>query len=131
MTEIVGTKTSVNDPDSSHNLGEERPANTEDEVTSDQVPTLALHDKLFIRNSSRRLFVDTKMDIASPPEHDEAPSAGDWDEVLTNGDVASPDSRRKNVVAGKKHEGKGSSKHVENNIFDFEVISQDNSSQKV
>ncbi|KAK9275389.1 hypothetical protein L1049_022653 [Liquidambar formosana] len=127
-TEEVDISKSDKDHGSDCNIVEERAENPEDGVLSDQVLTLAIHEKSAIRTSSVRLSANGEV-APYPVELHESSHMGDQDEVLMNGEVGSPDSGRKNAVV-RKHEGKASSVHADNRSFGFGLKSQDNSLQK-
>uniref|UniRef100_A0A5B7A969 non-specific serine/threonine protein kinase n=1 Tax=Davidia involucrata TaxID=16924 RepID=A0A5B7A969_DAVIN len=111
------------------NTVEGRADNPEDDVLSDQVPTLAIRKTSLMQSSSVRLSANNEVAPSHPAELHEQSHVGDPDEVLVNGEVGSPESRRKNIVATKV-EGKGSSAHVEHSSFGFGPRSQDHSPRK-
>ncbi|XP_059633399.1 MAP3K epsilon protein kinase 1-like [Cornus florida] len=105
------------DNDSSCNPVEGRSDNS-DGVLSDQVPTLAIHEKSPLQVSSVTPSANGEVVPSLPAELHESLHMRGKDEVLTNGVLAPHESRKGNTVA-RKHEGKGSSAHVEHSSFDF------------
>lgn len=122
-TEVVDESKSNKDRDSSSTIVEERTENPEDDVQSDQVPTLAIHDKSSLQTSSGRLSGSCEVATCYPTELHEPSHMGDQKEVLMNGEVGSPDSRRKDVDSRTFEEKRDRS-------FAFGPRSQDNSFQK-
>jgi hypothetical protein len=108
------------------NIIEERAANLDD---LDQVPTFAIHDNSSLPTGSGRQSSNKETATSEATELHEVPHTSDHDEVLMNGNVGSPESRRKSVA--EKNGGKGSSIHVGNRSFGFGQRSQDNGFQKV
>ncbi|XWS68496.1 hypothetical protein CRYUN_Cryun04dG0095500 [Craigia yunnanensis] len=113
------------DHSADNNLLEERINDLEDDLLSDQVPTLAIHEKSSLQSSSGRLSVKNVVAAFGPAQLHEI---SHQDEVMMNGDVGSPESRRKHTE--KRHGGKGSSTDMENKSFGFGPITQDSSLQK-
>ncbi|XP_057963230.1 MAP3K epsilon protein kinase 1-like isoform X2 [Malania oleifera] len=107
LTEVDLTK-SDKDHSFNCNIVEERADNSEDDALSDQVLTLAIHEKSSMQTNS---------------------DAGDQEEALVNGEMGSPEWGRK-VIVSRKHEGNGSSVHVENRLLSFRSGNQDASDQK-
>lgn len=98
-------------------LDEEKTDNLEDDLLLDQVPTLAIHEKSSLQNSSVRLSSDRQRvpsDQADASNH----------EVLVNGEVRSPEPKVENG-------GKESSLYFGSRSFGFGKRNQDDSSQKV
>ncbi|XP_022763955.1 MAP3K epsilon protein kinase 1-like isoform X4 [Durio zibethinus] len=113
------------DHSADNNLLEERINNLDDDLPSDQVPTLAIHEKSSLHSSLGRLPVKNGVDdLGSAQLHE----MSHQDEVMLNGDVGSPESRRKHLE--KRHGGKGSSIDTENKSFGFGPITQDASLHK-
>jgi hypothetical protein len=108
------------------NIIEERAANLDD---LDQVPTFAIHDNSSLPTGSGRQSSNKETATSEATELHEVLHTSDHDEVLMNGNVGSPESRRKSVA--EKNGGKGSSIHVGNRSFGFGQRSQDNGFQKV
>lgn len=107
----------------------ERSDNPEEDVSSDQVPTLALNNKSPLQNSSGGLFSNDG--AATLAELHVLSHSGSQEKVLINGELGSPDLRRKTIVA-RKSEVKESSFHVENGSSSSAAPkSQDCSPQKV
>lgn len=105
---------------------EERAAHLED---SDQVPTFAIHEKSSLQAASGQQSSNREVATSEPTELHEVPDTSAHGEVLTNGDMGSPESRRK--VVTEKHGGKGSSTHVGNRSLGFGQRSQVNNFQRV
>ncbi|TYJ43854.1 hypothetical protein E1A91_A03G181800v1 [Gossypium mustelinum] len=104
---------------------EETANNLDNDILSDQVPTLAIHESLSLQSSSGRLSDKNVVAAhASAQLHD----TSNQDEVTMNGDVGSPESRRKHTEKG--HGGKGSSIDIEDASFGFGPITQDAGLQK-
>ncbi|CAN1255158.1 MAP3K epsilon protein kinase 1 [Linum perenne] len=89
-------------------------------IHSDQAPTLALHEKL-----SLQLHPPDKDKVVASPHG--STDMRDQDDVLMNGNLEFPDTRRKSV--DKKLGGKGSALN-ESKSFGFPSRSPDNGSQK-
>lgn len=123
--EVSDMSTSDRDHASDANIIEERAANLED---LDQVPTFAIRDNSSLPTGSGRQSSNKETATSEPTELHEVQHPSDHDEVLMNGNMGSPESRRKSVA--EKHGGKGSSIHVGNRSFGFGQRSQDNSFQK-
>ncbi|KAG6718191.1 hypothetical protein I3842_04G138100 [Carya illinoinensis] len=111
-----GSNISKSDKDAAlhTNVIEERVANPDD---LDQVPTFAFHEKSYLQTGS-----------SEPTVPHEVPHTSEHDEVLMNGYVGSPESRKKNVA--EKHGGKGNSVRVGSRSPGFGQRSQDSSLQK-
>lgn len=92
---------------------------------SDQVPTLAIHEKSSLQSSSGRLSIKNIVAALGPGQLHEI---SHQDEGMMNGDVGSP-SGRKHME--KRHGGKGSSIDFENKSFGFGPINQDAGVEKV
>ncbi|XVE92897.1 hypothetical protein REPUB_Repub01dG0143100 [Reevesia pubescens] len=99
--------------------------NLDDDLLSDQVPTLAIHEKSSLQGGSAILSVKNVMAALGPARLHEI---SNQDEVMINGDVGSPESRRKHTE--KTYGGKGSSIDIENKSFGFGHMSQDAGLQK-
>lgn len=108
------------------NIMDEREANIE---YSDRVLTFGIHEKSSLETASGRQSSNKEVDASEYTELHEVPQNCDHEEVLMEGNIGSPESRRKNVA--EKHGGKGSSIHVGNRPFGFGPRSQDSSFQKV
>ncbi|KAK8310981.1 hypothetical protein V6Z12_D02G220700 [Gossypium hirsutum] len=104
---------------------EETTNNLDNDLLSDQVPTLAIHESLSLQSSSGRLSVK---DVMAAHASDQLHDTSNQDEVTINGDVGSPESRRKHTEKG--HGGKGSSIDIEDASFGFGPITQDAGLQK-
>ncbi|KAJ6682417.1 MAP KINASE KINASE KINASE SSK2-RELATED-RELATED [Salix koriyanagi] len=105
----------------------ERNDKSEDDLHSDQVPTLAIQENSSLKTSSDRLST-SKVVAASPSLHGLTP-LHDQDENLTNVDMESPNARGKNI--DRRNGGKTISAHIENGSFGFAARNQDNGFQKV
>lgn len=101
---------------SDSNLVEERTDNVEDDLLLDQVPTLAIHEKSSLQNSSG--LVSNRQRVNS----DQA--GANNREVLVNGEVKSPEPMMENG-------GKESSLNAGSKSFGFGKRNHDYSSQKV
>ncbi|XP_039037990.1 MAP3K epsilon protein kinase 1-like isoform X2 [Hibiscus syriacus] len=105
---------------------EETANNLDNDLLSDQVPTLAIHESLSLHSSSGRLSVKNAVAAnGSAQLHDISPQDG----VMMNSDIGSPESRRNQTEKG--HRGKGSSIDFEDISFGFGPITQDAGLQKV
>ncbi|TYH86083.1 hypothetical protein ES332_D01G017500v1 [Gossypium tomentosum] len=103
---------------------EERTNNLDDDLLSDQVPTLAIHEKPSLQSSSGRLSVKSvAVALGSSQLHD----ISHQDEATMNGDVGSP-SRRKHTEKGQG--GNGDQIDNENKSFAFGPITQNAGLQK-
>ncbi|XP_021679465.2 MAP3K epsilon protein kinase 1 isoform X2 [Hevea brasiliensis] len=125
LTETAGFSNSDKDH-SNFDIVEERTDKIEDDLQSDQVPTLAIHETTSLHiasngQSSNKVVAACALLHGSTHLHDQ-------DESHINGEVASPETRKKSV--DRKHGGKGSSNHVENKSFGFAPRSQDGGLQK-
>lgn len=115
------------DDDARSNHVEERSDNPEDDISSDQVLTLAIHDKSPLQTNSDK---QPNSEVANSSELRESSDLGPRENVLTNGEQALPDSRRKGIV-GRKGDGKGSAVHVDQSSSSSAPRSQDCSPQRV
>ena len=113
---------SDDDPASDVKSVEEKTDNLEDDLT-DQVPTLAIHEKSSLQNGSG-IISFKELAASEPTELDEPPHTSNHDAVLVNGEVRSPELTTKNVSA---KQGKG----VGYRAFGFGTRNQDGSFQKV
>ncbi|KAL2518562.1 MAP3K epsilon protein kinase 1 [Abeliophyllum distichum] len=109
-------------------LIEERTHNREDDVTSDQIPTFALHENSQTQSSSIRDGDNSEPSVCNLLEH-ESSNLDQQNRAMANGELESPESRSKSAVA-RKTEGRGSSVPVEQGSFDFGQKSQDYGPQK-
>ncbi|KNA04803.1 hypothetical protein SOVF_196330 [Spinacia oleracea] len=98
-----------------------------DDLSADQVPTLAIHEKSVAKSTS---MISARIQGAGSEQISEQGHTIDPDEVLTNGEAASPKSKRKDGVSGKV-DGKGSAVHKMNSLFSFGTRNQDENLQKV
>lgn len=114
------------DKDSKSSIVGER-ADDPEGVLPDQVPTLALHEMSPAQTSSSRL---TSKDEPTSTELHEPSHSLSQEKVLINGDLGSPDSKRKNVVP-RKAEVKGSSCHLEHGSSSSAPKNQNYSPRKV
>lgn len=111
--------------DPGNNLAEERIENS-GEISSEQVLTLAIHEKPSIIESA-------SAHIEGIPGGDQLIEQGhkvDHDELLIEGRLGSPKSKKKDAVTGKV-EGKGTSVLKMNSLFSFGSRIQDENLQKV
>lgn len=95
---------------------------TEDDLSSYQVPTLAILEKSSPQLGST--VENAEKEIGTSCEHLalEDPEKGDHDEALGNGEIGSPELSQRKIT---KSEGTGNSKHAENGSFGFSSKSQD------
>lgn len=124
-TEVSDMSKSDQDHASDTNNIEERAAHLED---SDQVPTFAIHEKSSLQAASGQQSSNREVATSEPTELHELPHTSAHGEVLMNGDMGSPESRKK--VVTEKHGGKGSSTHVGNRSLGFGQRSQVNNFQR-
>uniref|UniRef100_A0A7N2L791 MAP3K epsilon protein kinase 1 n=1 Tax=Quercus lobata TaxID=97700 RepID=A0A7N2L791_QUELO len=124
-TEVSDMSKSDQDHASDTNNIEERAAHLED---SDQVPTFAIHEKSSLQAASGQQSSNREVATSEPTELHELPHTSAHGEVLMNGDIGSPESRKK--VVTEKHGGKGSSTHVGNRSLGFGQRSQVNNFQR-
>ncbi|KAJ7982314.1 Protein kinase [Quillaja saponaria] len=120
------------DPGKSHkdecadsDFGKEGAESADDDVPSDQVLTLAIHEKSSLQNGSGRLSSNREVAPSEPTELQELPNPSDHDEMVTNSEVGSPDSKGTSIA--RKNGGK--SIHM-NKPFGFRPRSQNHSSPK-
>ncbi|CAK9140750.1 unnamed protein product [Ilex paraguariensis] len=95
----------------SPNHVEEIAYNPEDD-SSDQVPTLAIREKSLLHASSTTQLANTGEAPSNPTDLQKSPHLGDVEDVVMNGELESPGSRRKNIIA-RTFEGKGSFVNVD------------------
>ncbi|KAK3408669.1 hypothetical protein EUGRSUZ_J00858 [Eucalyptus grandis] len=95
---------------------------TEDDLSSYQVPTLAILEKSSPQLGST--VENAEKEIGTSCEHLalEDLEKGDHDEALSNGEIGSPELSQRKIT---KSEGTGNSKHAENGSFGFSSKSQD------
>ncbi|KAI5582154.1 hypothetical protein BDE02_07G067200 [Populus trichocarpa] len=117
---------SCKDNSSNDDEVEERTDKLDNDLHSDQVPTLAIHENSSLKTSSGRLSMN-KVAAACAPLHGST-HMHDQDQALSNCDMESPDARGKNI--DRRDGGKTNSTHVENGSFGFATRSQDNGLQK-
>ncbi|KAJ6297075.1 hypothetical protein OIU78_022743 [Salix suchowensis] len=127
LTESDDVSKSCKDNSSNDDEVEERTDKLDNDLHSDQVPTLAIHEKSSLKTSSGRLSMN-KVAAACAPLHGST-DMHDQDQALSNGDMESPDVRGKNI--DRRDGGKTNSTNVENESFVFATRSQDNGLQKV
>jgi len=127
LTESDDVSKSCKDNSSNDDEVEERTDKLDNDLHSDQVPTLAIHEKSSLKTSSGRLSMNI-VAAACAPLHGST-DMHDQDQALSNGDMESPDVRGKNI--DRRDGGKTNSTHVENESFVFATRSQDNGLQKV
>ncbi|KAB5547998.1 hypothetical protein DKX38_011404 [Salix brachista] len=126
LTESDDVSKSCKDNSSNDDEVEERTDKLDNDLHSDQVPTLAIHEKSSLKTSSGRLSMN-KVAAACAPLHGST-DMHDQDQALSNGDMESPDVRGKNI--DRRDGGKTNSTHVENESFVFATRRQDNGLQK-
>ncbi|PON41696.1 Phosphorylase kinase, gamma catalytic subunit [Parasponia andersonii] len=122
-TDVVDTTNSDQIPASDSNLVDDRTENPEDDL-SDQVPTLAIHEKSSLQNGLGKVSSNREVTTSEEAELLELPQPSSHDEVLVNGDVGSPVSK---MING----GKASSSSNTTRPFGFGQRNQDTSFQKV
>ncbi|OMP05200.1 hypothetical protein COLO4_08995 [Corchorus olitorius] len=122
--DIPDRSKSDHDHSADNNLPQERIDNVDNDLLSDQVPTLAIHEKSSLQSSSGRLSVKNVVAALGPHVQD----ISHQDEVMMNGDVVSPESKRKH--ADKRQGGKGGSIDFESKSFGFGTRTQDAAQQK-
>ena len=127
MTVSDDVSKSCKDNSSNDDEVEERTDKLDNDLHSDQVPTLAIHENSSLKTSSGRLSMN-KVAAACAPLHGST-HMHDQDQALSNCDMESPDARGKNI--DRRDGGKTNSTHVENGSFGFATRSQDNGLQKV
>lgn len=127
LAEAIDLGKPVEDNNSSGLPVEERVDNSDDDVYSDQVPTLAFHEKSPIHTNSVGLAANNE--TANSTELHESSHLVSQEKVPVNGELGSPESRRKSIIA-RKFEGKGSSVHVEDSSFSSVPRSHDLNPQK-
>ncbi|KAH7840575.1 hypothetical protein Vadar_018785 [Vaccinium darrowii] len=120
---------SAEDNGSNSSLVEERADNVVDDDLSDQVLTLAIHERSPLRTTSVGLLAGNDMVPSHSEELHEPLHKTEEGEVLVNGKMDSPDSRSKNITA-KNLEGNGSYAHVEHRSFGFGAKNQDYNPRK-
>ncbi|GMH12499.1 hypothetical protein Nepgr_014340 [Nepenthes gracilis] len=113
-----------NGPCSRHVEEGEQPS---EDIPSDQVPTLAIREKLPIEASSSRVYAHEETGSASAEVQHGHPPKSDPDEVLMNGELGSPDSTKNDA---EEHERKESAIRKVNSLFSFGPRTQDGSLQK-
>ncbi|KAG8644129.1 MAP3K epsilon protein kinase 1 isoform X2 [Manihot esculenta] len=126
LTGTAGVSNSDKDHSSDFGIIEERTDKLEDDLQSDQVPTLAIHEKTSFQNGSIGLC--TNKVAAACASHPGSSHLNDQDESVMNGEVESRDASGKSV--DRKHGGKGSCNNVENKPFGFAPSRQDIGLQK-
>ncbi|GAB4844259.1 MAP3K epsilon protein kinase 1 [Ancistrocladus abbreviatus] len=127
MQEVVDVAKSDEDPDPCSNHVEEV-ENSED-VPADQVPTLAIHEKPSGESGTFRAPCHKDAGPGSSEEHHDPPNELNLDEVLMNGDLGSPTSRKKDAAI-EENERKGIAMHKVNSLFSFGPRSREESRQK-
>lgn len=98
-----------------------------DDVFSDQVLTLAIHEKLSLQTGSNKHSSNGEVSGSEMTGDHDIPNTKDKDESMRNGEVESPESRG----IDKKPGGKGSSVTNGSMSFCFGPRVQDNGSLKV
>lgn len=94
-----------------------------DDVPSDQVLTLAIHEKSFLQTGSSKLTSNLEVVSSEPTGKHEISNAKDLHEVMMNGEVGSPQARG---GTASKVGGKESSVNNGNKSFAFGPRAQDN-----
>ena len=122
-TEVVDMTESDQIPASDSNLVDERTENLEDDL-SDQVPTLAIHEKSSLQNGLGGVSSNREVTSSDQAELLELPQPSSCDEGLVNGDVGSP-------VLKMNNSGKASFSSNATRPFGSGQRNQDTSFQKV
>ncbi|KAM6547439.1 hypothetical protein CsatB_019115 [Cannabis sativa] len=122
-TEAVDITKPVLTPASDSNSVDERTETPEDDL-SDQVPTLAIHEKPSLQNGFSGVSSNRVVNTTDQSELLELPQPSSSDEVLVNGDVGSP-------VLKMENDGKPSSSSIASKPSGFGLRNQDSSLQKV
>lgn len=117
MQEVNHLNKSDKEHSSNGNVVEERTENLDDVIQSDQVPTLAIHEKSAIQTGSGTLSSNKVVGAKEPTELQEISNSTEQEEMLISGEAGSPGTRQNNLAT--KHGGKGSSNNVENKSFGF------------
>ncbi|XP_027179059.1 MAP3K epsilon protein kinase 1-like isoform X2 [Coffea eugenioides] len=126
-SEAAEVCTSSDKDGSGGNLFEDRADSAEDEAVSDQVPTLAIHEKKSIGSHSSRHAAG---DETAPNLSEHQPSyPAVQDKVLMNGERESSELKTKGVVS-EKLEDIENSVNGRHDSFAFGVKSQDSNSRK-
>lgn len=99
-----------------------KPDDTEDDLSSYQVPTLAILEKSSLQLGSTMENAEKEIDASCEHLALEHPEKGDHDEALVNGEIGSPESSRRKITTNG---GTGNLKHAENSSFGFGSKSQD------
>ncbi|KAK2635752.1 hypothetical protein Ddye_030544 [Dipteronia dyeriana] len=128
--ELLPEASDMNNSDNRHSSNGnlvERTGNVEVDLLSDQVPTLAIHEKSLLKIGSDKLSANKMVAATNEPNDlQEVSNTSDQDEAY--GEVGSPESRWKNIA--NKHGGRGSSSNVENKSYGLGPRSQKSSVQK-
>ncbi|XP_044493739.1 MAP3K epsilon protein kinase 1-like isoform X2 [Mangifera indica] len=117
LQEVNHLNKSDKEHSSNGNVVEERTENLDDVIQSDQVPTLAIHEKSAIQTGSGTLSSNKVVGAKEPTELQEISNSTEQEEMLISGEAGSPGTRQNNLAT--KHGGKGSSNNVENKSFGF------------
>ncbi|KAI4356962.1 hypothetical protein L6164_000939 [Bauhinia variegata] len=125
LTEAADDIKHDEDNASDSNFGNERMEKADD-VLSDQVLTLAIHEKSSLQTGSTQLSSNREVASSEPTGDHVTSNNKDHGEVMMNGEVGSPNSRG---IAGNLG-GKGSSINNGNKSFSFGPQVQDNGSLK-
>lgn len=113
----IGGSDKDNSPD--HTV---KPDDTEDDLSSCQVPTLAILEKSSLQRGSTMENAEKETDTSCEHLALEHPEKSDHDEALINGEIGSPELSRRKITKGG---GTGNLKHAENSSFGFGSKSQD------
>uniref|UniRef100_A0A6N2MX20 non-specific serine/threonine protein kinase n=1 Tax=Salix viminalis TaxID=40686 RepID=A0A6N2MX20_SALVM len=98
LTESDDVSKSCKDNSSNDDEVEERTDKLDNDLHSDQVPTLAIHEKSSLKTSSGRLSMN-KVAAACAPLHGST-DMHDQDQALSNGDMESPDAVKTSMNLG-------------------------------
>lgn len=129
-TELAEVTKSLEGDGSGGNIVEERADSTEDEAISDQVPTLAIHEKNPMGSHSNKHVGGDEAATNSKEHMHESSHLAEQDKILINGELESSELKTKGGVL-KKLEEIGNTVHDEHDSFAFGGKSQHYTSLKV
>ncbi|KAL8139902.1 hypothetical protein V2J09_005923 [Rumex salicifolius] len=118
---VAGAQNSDTETGSSSIVNGESVENVNDFHT-DQVPTLAIHEKSSNGSGSSQISANGDMASVSSKEDIVNPDKGDQNELLPNGEIGSP---KRKEFASAKHERKASAVQKVNSLFSFGSRGQD------
>lgn len=109
---------------------EERTNSYCDDGISDQVPTLAIHERTPMHTASDRLATNHDGPASNSTVLRESSRLREQEEMLNNGESGSSELRSKGILS-KRIDGKGASTHLESDSFAFGLNSQEYTHRKV